>query len=66
MSEIVRIISLIAWIIGIVLLVLALVPSIGGGGGPDKLIVAGVLFLCSMAGMSVSGVAGGVSFQSRK
>ena len=66
MSELVRIISLIAWIIGIVFLVLALVPSIGGGGGPDKLIVAGVLFLCAMSGMSVAGVATGASFQSRK
>jgi hypothetical protein len=66
MSEIVRIISLIAWIIGIVLLVLALVPSLGGGGGPDKLIAAGVLFLCAIAGMGVAGVASGISLQSRK
>ena len=66
MSELIRIISLIAWIIGIVLLVLALVPSLGGGGGPDKLIAAGVLFLCAIGGMGVAGVASGISFQSRK
>jgi len=58
MGNVIRVISLILWIIGLILLVLALVPSIGGSGGPDKLIVAGVLFLGAIAGVNVSGVAG--------
>lgn len=57
MGNVIRVISLIAWILGIVLLVLALIPSIGGGGA-DKLTVAAVLFLCAIAGVNVAPVAG--------
>ena len=57
MGNVIRVIALILWIIGLILLVLALVPSIGGGGA-DKVVLAGVLFLGAIAGVNVAGVAG--------
>lgn len=56
MVKVTQVISLVLWVIGLIILVLALIPSLGGGGGPDKLIVAAVLFLGAIAGMAVAPV----------
>ena len=56
MGNVIRVLSLIAWILGVILIVLALIPSIGGGGA-DKLMIAAVLFLCAIAGVNVAPVA---------
>lgn len=56
MTKVIQVFSLILWIVGLIFIVLALVPSLGGGGA-DKLTLAAVLFFGAIAGMTVAPVA---------